>query len=443
MGVEPRRALGANVKLRAKLASAAAGYGSQPGGNWTEIRAISNGLAKNQALERTPLLGGGRDPERPERGPIDVAGQIVVPIDKRMFAWWLYLGLGAPTTTGPLGARGWIGFASNPADTDTITLDGVAWTFVAGAPVGNQTQIGADLAATLDQLVIDLNGSVDANIAAATYSRSGHRLEIDHDTADATGNSYTLATDIASAVLSNVTLYGGGLYKHLFVSDKRQGGVPILLPDMAIETEHADIAGETDGFVVRAGAMLNSMQISRQRSGTAQATLEMIAQSEQTFPATQAGTPNALALDRFFNFKGNFYVDEVEVANLSTAELTVGNNLTVFEGLRRDGLIAGLDPGETQIGLNLTARFSNNTVKQRVEAEEAIAVRLGFVDRVDGMELEFLLHQVDLPSGSAPVEGPGPVEVTYSDGQGSRETGVDRALTVSLWNDVTDYPATP
>ena len=65
--------------------------------------------------------------------------------------------------------------------------------FVASGAAGNQTNIQGTLEATLDQLFADLNGSADANIDDATYSRIGDRLVIEHDTADTSGNAYTLA----------------------------------------------------------------------------------------------------------------------------------------------------------------------------------------------------------------------------------------------------------
>ncbi|MEZ5648597.1 MAG: host specificity factor TipJ family phage tail protein [Alphaproteobacteria bacterium] len=104
-------------------------------------------------------------------------------------------------------ARGRISFSANPAAGNTVTLNGVVWSFVAAAPAGNQTLIGADLEATLSQLKSDLNASVTPTLSVATYSATATDLLIVHDTVGAGGISYTLAA--SPAKVSHPTLLGG------------------------------------------------------------------------------------------------------------------------------------------------------------------------------------------------------------------------------------------
>ena len=101
-------------------------------------------------------------------------------------------------------AQGAIAFDANPSAGATITLNGVAWTFVSGAPSGNQTQIGANLAATLTQLATDLNASANASIAEATYSATADALKIVHDTAGLAGEAFTLAASAANPSAANL-----------------------------------------------------------------------------------------------------------------------------------------------------------------------------------------------------------------------------------------------
>lgn len=106
-------------------------------------------------------------------------------------------------------ASGTILFNSNPVASDTITLNGATWTFVAGAPAGNQTQIQGSTNATVTQLVSDLNASVDAAIDDATYSDpTAGTLTIIHDTPGTAGNSFALAAS-GDATVSGATLAGG------------------------------------------------------------------------------------------------------------------------------------------------------------------------------------------------------------------------------------------
>ena len=104
-------------------------------------------------------------------------------------------------------ATGFITFSSNPSDGDTITLNGVVWTFKTTPTTSTQTGIQLTLAGTMAQLVSDLNASANVNISTATYSTNGTVLSIVYDTPGVGGNGYTLAASVA--VRSGATLTGG------------------------------------------------------------------------------------------------------------------------------------------------------------------------------------------------------------------------------------------
>ncbi|TXH14668.1 MAG: hypothetical protein E6R03_08720 [Hyphomicrobiaceae bacterium] len=106
-------------------------------------------------------------------------------------------------------ATGYITFADNPANGDTIDLDGTTWTFVTTLSGANQTVIQASLAATLGQLTIDLNASADANVSQATYSANTTQLFVEFDVAGTGGNAFTLAASVA--IVSGATLTGGSV----------------------------------------------------------------------------------------------------------------------------------------------------------------------------------------------------------------------------------------
>ena len=146
MALAPRRAAGANVFINGAFEPS---FGAPAPGSWNGLRAYSYGLGAAQELLDEPLLGAGRDPDTFQLGAIDVNGSIVVPVDQRRLGVWLKLALGATQSSTAVGARGFIDFATNPADGGTITLGGTAWAFVTAAPAGSQTQIGADAAATV------------------------------------------------------------------------------------------------------------------------------------------------------------------------------------------------------------------------------------------------------------------------------------------------------
>lgn len=107
-------------------------------------------------------------------------------------------------------ASGAVEFGStNPSANDTITLNGVVWTFVSSVTAPQQTLIGSALAATLAQLVADLSASANTSLTVASYAEDAGaaNLLITYKTPGTAGNAYTLAASRAS--VSGGTLAGG------------------------------------------------------------------------------------------------------------------------------------------------------------------------------------------------------------------------------------------
>lgn len=92
---------------------------------------------------------------------------------------------------------------------DTLTVNGTAITFVAGAPSGNQVRVGATVAATAANLQTFLAASADTNIDNATYSTNGTVTTVTNILAGVAGNSFTLTKSSSHISLSGATLSGG------------------------------------------------------------------------------------------------------------------------------------------------------------------------------------------------------------------------------------------
>lgn len=106
-------------------------------------------------------------------------------------------------------ATGFVQFAANPANNQTIVINGVTWTFKTSGATGTQTNLGVSLAATLTQLVTDLNASGNTSIDDATYSTTTGKLVVTHDTFGPTGNAFTLGKGTGASAVSAATLTGG------------------------------------------------------------------------------------------------------------------------------------------------------------------------------------------------------------------------------------------
>lgn len=112
-------------------------------------------------------------------------------------------------------AVGTIFFPANPSINDTITLNGVVFTFIAGASSGTNIHIGATCGITIgNNLTSVLLASVNPAISVASYAGTGGpataTLTITYKTSSAAGNNYTIAA--SAAIVSGGFLTGGGAY---------------------------------------------------------------------------------------------------------------------------------------------------------------------------------------------------------------------------------------
>lgn len=125
----------------------------------------------------------------------------------------------------PGAASGYIEFAVNPSPGDTITLNGVVWTFVAGAPGANQTQIQGTVEFTIFTLQENLNASTNVALTVASYSQTTPptRINILYNTSGTVGNAYTLAASAATP--SGATLSGGTDPPKIYLAAVTENGI--------------------------------------------------------------------------------------------------------------------------------------------------------------------------------------------------------------------------
>lgn len=90
------RAYGHSALMSVKRATV---YGEAPVGDYLKVPFYTSGLGGSKTFEANDLAGQGRDPQKPVAGPLDVAGNIAVPLDARYIGIWLTGLLGNPVTT--------------------------------------------------------------------------------------------------------------------------------------------------------------------------------------------------------------------------------------------------------------------------------------------------------------------------------------------------------
>lgn len=235
---------------RAKGANATAHMAFQsteleiPETGWYAVPFAELDHGAEQPLIDSDLLGQGRDDTEASQGPIDAAGRIAVPCDLRYSGLWLKGAFGEPVSR-QVRATGKIVFSGQPAADSTIVLNGKTWTFVAADASGNETNIGANLAATLTALAADLNASADTDINDATYVATATELLVTAKAWGGAGNAFTLGNGSDSnATRSGATLTGGG-WRHMFWS-----GGPRMRGKIAFDGLPANNSTITIGSVV-------------------------------------------------------------------------------------------------------------------------------------------------------------------------------------------------
>lgn len=419
--VTTTRSYGSAVTFLAKEESA---YGANPGGNYEQLPYQTSDFGGAQGLIDSAILGLGREPRDPFKDILKVDGNIVVPVDVRDIGFWLNQVFGAESVS-EQAATGTIVFADNPTALDTITINGVVFTFVAGGPTGNEILIAGTLALTLDNMLSDLNGSVDADVDDATYTEDGvDTLTITHDTTGPTGNSFTLAasTDTVSAA----TLLGGA-YVHTFTSAK------VDLPSFACEFGHSNVPA----FLLSLGGRADSLQMNFQRTGGAFATIGLMAQSETRFATTQGGTPTTRTYETFNQFEGSIKKDSVDLANVVGASFTYSNAMESVETIRNDALIEGVDPTQNKITGTLESRYGDNVLVDVGINNTTFELELAYTTNA-GKKLVFTFHKVFLERSKLPISGPGGVQQSFNY-EAVYDSGNSASVTCALYNDIASY----
>jgi hypothetical protein len=414
-----QRAYGADATLRAVRETQ---YGGATTGPVRALDFKTADLSASIPLGDDPLLGRGRNAQDPYRGLVTDEGQLEIPFDLQGTGWWMTALFGDPETT-PQAATGRITFADTPAPGDTLTLNGVAWTLVAGVAAGDETEIGATLADTLTALAADLNAATDPAIAVASYAvEDDTALVITHDATGPDGNAFTL--DASAAQRSAPTLTGGG-YRHVW----RSGADSI--PSFLIEIGHPKLT--TPVFFRHAGAVLEELSFQMGQEGPANATVSVVAQGEETASATLDANPAAFALRRFSQGRGRILRAGTPLAGVTAGSLTFSNGIERVRSIREDGRIDGADPTLATCEGSLTVRFDGETLMAEAASGDPVALVYGFA-MAEGYALSFTLPRVYLPKPKYSITGPAGVEASFDWRAAADATGV--MLEVALLNDV-------
>lgn len=133
-----------------------------------------------------------------------------VPLDQAIKNW---LGDSADAEVAAVKAQGSITFHYVPNEGDTLTVNGVTFTFIAGASADEDIQIKDSPGEQALEVATALNASTNGSVDDATYAAEKNPLSggytgtvhVKHDTAGKAGNQFTLK---ARSSVSNRALTG-------------------------------------------------------------------------------------------------------------------------------------------------------------------------------------------------------------------------------------------
>ena len=405
-------------------------YGTPPTGNYEKMSFFSSSIGAEQPLINDPLLGLGREPRVPFRDIMKSDGDLQIGVEPRDFGRWLQFLMGASTDVG-IASSGTITFAANPVAGNTITINGVVWTFVASGATTAQTNIAGSLSATLTQLATDLNASSNPLVTPATYTAvGGTKLGISMDVSGPGGNTFTLASANVNGVVSGATL-SGGCYTHTYISGAAS------IPSFTAEVGHLNVPA----YAVNTGCMLDSMALDFTRSGGAKATLKVMGQGETINTTTSGGTPTTRIYKPFSQFNGSILRNGTALANVTGAKLTYANGLQSVPNLRPDALVDAIDPTLITISGSIDLRFADMTLMNDAINGNAIELQLQYqFPGLDGnnFSLNFTFHSVYLPRPKMQISGPGGVQASFN-WQAAFNDSLGKSCTVTLKNDVAAY----
>ncbi len=378
-----------------------------------------------------PLLGQGRDMTGIYYDPINVAGDMPIPIDVRAFGFWLH-GLFGPAQVFDMQASGEFTFSAQPAADSTLTIGTTTWTFKTSGATGNETNIGGDLNATLTQLATDLSASADPQIEQCTYSAdtATGRLLISFKIAGTGGNSFAIAASAQSnATASAATLLGGG-YMHIFTS-----GGPT--PSKTLEIGDPQLAQPR--FYRYAMCGFDQLAFQMQRTGPANATINIRGQRQDPrASSTIDGSPKTYGLTRFSQGGGQIQLGGQQLAGVTAGNVQINNGISAVETIRPDGLIEdwieGPVTGEGQVTV---VSGTDTTIEDAVDAETPVSMIYSFSHPLR-WSLSFHMPRSFLPKAKRPISDVGLITQDFG-WRCEKDDTAGYTVRATLVNDVPSY----
>lgn len=404
---------------------------------WTFNAALGDlGPQGVQPQDATPLMGLDGAEVDPVPGAHDVSHQWRLPVCARQAGLWLHGLMGATSSSAAVGSRGGFLFAVQPAANDTITVGATTFTFVSGTPGAGEVEIGASLLATVANAATAVDGE-----AAISASARGQLLWIEHDTADATGNTVVTQSSAPSKVRPlAATLAGGGERKHVWASEAN-----VARPFATVEADQSDAVGAFR-FRVVDSMMVRGLGLTKMRAGPAEMTADVLARyADWKAARTLDATPIELAPRRFANAAGALFLNDACIGAIEEASVTLGVGLEPGAmnacGVSPEGVIGEPAVGDTSALVTVTARFPDAVLAAAANAGSTVSAELAFLSPATGAAMFVEVPRVILDRRPAlSAQGRGQVLGRFT-GTGLVDPATGARYRVTLHSPVAGWPA--
>ncbi|MDQ1078008.1 phage tail tube protein [Pseudoroseomonas cervicalis] len=197
-------------------------------------------------------------------------------------------------------------------------------------------------------------------------------------------------------LLGSPTTSGTTNFTHLFKSGS------VALPSNAFEKAFTDI-GRYHTYL---GARANTLQVSIDPEGAAEATIGMMALAAPgRTGASSGGTPVVTPFTRFFKPQGSIKRGGTTLAAVTGGSFTFSNGMELVATVRDDLRMEGVDFGQSTAEGTVNVRYTDDTLNTAATSNTPASMEYLLTINAN-LSLSFLFPRVFLQRAGVPVEGP-------------------------------------
>jgi hypothetical protein len=180
------------------------------------------------------------------------------------------------------------------------------------------------------------------------------------------------------------------------------------LPSNAIEVGYPDVPS----YEMATGMRADTLEIDFAPTGTATASIGLVAQGSARGTTSGGGTSTTAAYTAFNKAQGSINRLGSALGSVTGAKVSFSNGVETVRTIRADRKIEGADPGISRATGQVTVRFADTTLL--TQAQNGTAADFAFAYTIDAnRSLTITLHEVYLALAKTPIAGPAGIEAAF------------------------------